>query len=69
MKCKCGHEVQILLSEKGYYIGVLDNVYEPICRTSEYYMDKRVATSALKYGFEVIPTDGNSCPFNGQCFD
>ena len=36
-KCKRGHEIRVLKSNAGYYVGTLDEDGCPNCRLSQYY--------------------------------
>lgn len=41
MQCKKNHEIRVLLSEKGYYVGTLDETYDFNCRISNTFFTLR----------------------------
>jgi hypothetical protein len=58
MKCNEGHEIQVLLSSDGYYIGTLDEAYEFNCKVSDSYFPLR--SNAVKE-FDRLKNMGKDC--------
>ena len=63
MKCNKGHEIQVLLSGDGYYVGTLDEAYEFNCKVSDNYFLLR--SNAVKE-FDRLKNMDNSC---GKCYN